>query len=100
MINIKGLNKARVLKALYNRSRAQGMGYLHPLHGTQMTYDQAQNLLGMADDKIPYIDYLWGRMLKVDISGDTLDPRLYDRDNGEGAAEEALLLEFTEPTNA
>lgn len=40
--------------------------------------------------KRPYFDYLKGRVMKVEIHGDTLDPRLYDRDNGEGAAERAL----------
>jgi hypothetical protein len=28
--------------------------------------------------------------MKVDLSGDDLDPRLYDRDNGEGAAVNAI----------
>lgn len=37
-----------------------------------------------------YFDYLKGRVMKVSISGDSLDPRLYDRDNGQGAAARAL----------
>ena len=28
--------------------------------------------------------------MKVDINGDEFDPRLFDRDNGEGAAEKAI----------
>ena len=35
-------------------------------------------------------DYLAGRVMKVELGGDTLDPWLYDRDNGRGAALEAL----------
>ena len=37
-----------------------------------------------------YFDYLYGRVLKVWIKGDELDSRLYNRDNGEGAAERAI----------
>jgi hypothetical protein len=37
-----------------------------------------------------YFDYLQGRVMKVSLEGDELDARLYDRDNGEGAAAEAI----------
>jgi hypothetical protein len=29
MVNIEGLNKAEVFKALYDNAKPQGMGYLH-----------------------------------------------------------------------
>lgn len=67
-IDIAGLNKADVLAALFNSFRPQGAGFLNVL-----TSDL-------------YFDYVLGRVLKVDLSGDSFDPRLYDRDNGEGAA--------------
>jgi hypothetical protein len=35
-------------------------------------------------------DYLRGRVIKCEISGDELDVRLYDRDNGPRAAEAAI----------
>lgn len=90
-INIKELNKAEVLAALYNNAKPQGMGFLH-YTPDNMTTKQAQELL---DKNITYFDYLKGRVMKVEISGDYLDPWLYDRDNGHGAAQEALnhLLE-------
>ena len=34
-----------------------------------------------------YIDRFNGRVIKADISGKTFDGRLYNRDNGNGAAE-------------
>ncbi len=37
-----------------------------------------------------YFDYLAGRVMKIDLSGDELDPRLYDRDLGQGAAERTI----------
>lgn len=52
-----------------------------------MTVEDAQKILegGQTD-----FDYLQGRVMKVDLSEDTLDPWLYDRDNGQGAAERAI----------
>lgn len=85
MIDISGLDKADVLAALYNGSRPQGLGVLH-FDPQPMTVKEARSLVETGT----YFDYLKGRVLKVDISGDALDPRLYDRDLGEGAAERAL----------
>ena len=41
------------------------------------------------DDDL-YFDHLHGRVMKVDINGDEFDPRLFDRNNGEGSAEKAI----------
>lgn len=84
-INIAGLDKAKVLIALYEHARAQGMGFLQAKN-EPMTEAEAKALLE-ADD---YFDYVHGRVMKVQISGDELNPRLYDRDNGFGAAEAAI----------
>lgn len=34
-----------------------------------------------------YFDYLKGRVMKVDLSKDEIETAMYDRDNGQGAAE-------------
>lgn len=94
-INLKGLNKAAVLAALYNASKPQGMGFLH-YDPTPMSVEEAEALL----KQCTYFDYLKGRVMKVDLKGDTLDPWGYDRDNGEGAAEAAIQsLQSTEDAN-
>lgn len=85
MINIKGMNKAEVLAKLFNASKAQGMGFLQQ-HGAEMTINEATEAIGNQT----YFDYFRGRVMKVDLSGDELDPFLYDRDNGPGAAQAAL----------
>lgn len=91
MIDIIGLDKARVFQVLYNNARAQGMGWLH-FDDNPMTEAQARELTdAMAARRDYRVDYYQGRVMKVDISGDSLDPRLYDRDNGDGAA--ARLIE-------
>lgn len=84
-ISLKGLNKGKVLAALYNASHPQGLGILH-FDPDPMTLEQAEFLLKRQTD----FDYLKGRVLKVDLSGDEFDPWLYDRDNGEGAAAAAI----------
>lgn len=84
-VDISGLDKAAVLAALYNRAKPQGMGMLH--------YDPApwSAVNALAYGRIDcYHDYVKGRVLKVDLSGDEFSPALYDRDNGTGAAAEAI----------
>lgn len=84
MVDIKGLDKARVLKALYDHSHPQGLGFLQA--GKTVTLEECAKLL----EENTYFDYLGGRVLKVDLSKDEFDPRLYDRDCGEGAAQRAV----------
>ena len=85
-IDISKFDKAAVLAALYNRARPQGLGILHYKSET-MTQDDAAALL----TKQKYFDYVRGRVMKVDLSGEVLRPGLYDRDNGTGAAQQALV---------
>lgn len=86
-ISLLGLDRAEVLAALYNASRPQGMGFMQ-YNPTPMTKEEAQRLLD-ADPRCNF-DYLKGRVMKVDLSGDEFSPWGYDRDNGPGAAEEAI----------
>lgn len=88
MINIKGLNKEAVLKALYDGSHTQGMGFLQAVPPGTVTVEHCQMLLNSTG--YPYFDYLYGRVIKVDLSGDSFDERLYDRDCGTGAAKRAV----------
>jgi len=85
MISLEGLNKADVLAALYNASRPQGMGFM-AYDKEPMGPEEAESLL--AD--YTYFDYLKGRVMKVDLGNDSLDPWGYDRDNGQGAAQRAI----------
>ncbi|MFH1367054.1 MAG: hypothetical protein ABIH38_03650 [Patescibacteria group bacterium] len=107
MISIAGLDKAAVLAALYNSSKPQGMGFMH-YDPTPMTPEDALCIIYFrGDDKTmmfsgdtPFVeppgpdnlnfDYLNGRVMKVDLSGDEFDPWGYDRDNGDGEAERVI----------
>lgn len=84
-ISLEGLDKAEVLAALYNASKPQGMGFLH-YDPEPMGTEEARSLL---EDRT-YFGYLKGRVMKIDLGGDTLDTRGYDRDNGEGSAAQAI----------
>ena len=121
-VNIKGLDKAEVLFALWRGSHAQGMSFLGMMGGG-LTLEKAQDMIhqiqidafkrsGEAPELTPenndeyiakfnawlktdpevqlYFDYVHGHVIKCDISGDEFDPRLYDRDCGEGRGEEVI----------
>lgn len=83
MVNIKGINKAALLAALYNGSFQQGMGVMHTRGRQQMSIEEAEELVAIEN----YFDYLHGRILKVDIGQDTLDTWAYNNDVGAMAAE-------------
>ena len=85
MIDLTGMDKADVLARLYNASSPQGMGWLHA-KAEPMGIDKARSLL----ERGAYFDYLHGRVMKVNLAGDQLNPALYDRDNGQGAALKAI----------
>ncbi len=86
MIKLNGMSRAAALAALYNASRPQGMGFMH-YDSTPMTEEQATELL----ERQTRFDYLAGRVMKVDLSKDEeFEERLYDRDNGQGAAQRAI----------
>jgi len=89
MIDISKISKAKILATLYNNSKPQGMGILH-FTPEDMTEVEAQTLLDSLPDDQRFFDYLKGRVMKIDLSGDTLDPWGYDRDNGKGAVAHAL----------
>ena len=85
-INIEGLDKVELLIALYNNARTQGIGRAPLRVEESMTRAQASILLMGRT----YFDYIDGRVLKVDLSSNTLDSWLYDRDNGKGVAEKII----------
>lgn len=110
VMNIAGLDRARVLRALWNASdgseRALRAAGIAPV-GRSMTVEQAQALLFVQRNRTDanrsdrfgvYFDYLSGRVLKtlIPFDDDELDLRLYDRDNGPGAGERAIRAEFSE----
>lgn len=87
-IDITGIPKAKVLAALFNASFQQGLGAMDPTGRSGMTTEDAE--AAIEESPGMYFDYLKGRVLKVRLDGDGFSPALFDRDNGEGAAERAI----------
>lgn len=90
VVSIAGLDKADVLAALYNNAKMQGLGISHAEGSMAMSREQAAHHLAGPGTWIGEpkgcFDYLNGRVMKVDLTGEAFDPRLYDRDNGDGKA--------------
>lgn len=93
-IDITGYDKAEVLAALYNASVPLGLGNLH-FKNEVMTVEQARDLL----KEQTYFDYLYGRVMKIDLSTNHVRFDLYNRDLGDGAFQTVLssLKKHREP---
>jgi hypothetical protein len=78
-VSIKGIDKVKLLHALWNRARPAAFfvlsGHMSP------GFDECAAKEAIRGT----IDYYCGRCIKTDLSGDIADPSLYDRDWGEGS---------------
>lgn len=92
-IDIRGIDKLKLLRALWQSAPG------NLATGCNTEFDENKAL-----DVIKHkIDYFCGRCLKIDISGDTVGPRLFNRNAGPNAFENILKKikskKFTKPTN-
>jgi hypothetical protein len=97
-LDIGGLDKAELLAGLYNRSRPLSLGFLEATR-EDMTVDQARKIIQQQGHRF---DYLNGRVMKINLGGDTLNPWGFDRDNGAGATQsvvQAIRAGQQPPTN-
>ncbi|MET9776180.1 hypothetical protein ABZ023_18300 [Streptomyces sp. NPDC006367] len=86
-IDISGLNKAKVLAALWNNAAPPPAHVTPNPRNFAMTAAEAAEILLREGAGF---DYLEDRLLKVNLSDDTFDPRGYDRDNGDGLAAQVI----------
>lgn len=84
-VDISNLNKAEILASLFNASRPLGMGFMQN-HCEAMSVEEAEELLKKATS----FDYVRGRVMKINLSGNELRTGLYNRDNGQDAAERVI----------
>lgn len=98
MIDIKGIEKGVLLHQLWRFSQAQGISYLG-LPIKPVNEDTFREIIKMYQDegRDLYFDYLMGKVMKIDISADEMDPWLYDRDNGVGQAQ--LVVNYIRQEN-
>lgn len=87
-INISGLDKRVLFSALYANAPVVGGGALHPLKNNPLT---DEDFIALENNNWD-VDYYHGHCMKIDISGDTMQPWLYDRNSQRPAAEIVAAL--------
>ena len=85
-VSIAGLDKADILRVLFNHAKPVGRGYLH-CQDQDMTKEKAAELV----EAFRYFDYVEGRPLKIDLRADELRVDLYDRNQGGAGTAERLI---------
>jgi hypothetical protein len=82
-VDITGIDKVELLRALHEGQVTAG--FFGGLPGPSFDECRASEAV-----KQGYIDYFCGRAIKTDISGDSADSFLYNRDAGNGTFEEIV----------
>lgn len=87
LISIRGIPKADLLEALWHRSKPAAW-----FADSKMPAPVFDRHSAVADAKRTgwRLDYIKGRVIKSDLSGDKVNPWGFDRDNGNGAFEECV----------
>jgi hypothetical protein len=91
-IDYNEIDEAVLIHALYHHTTAQGMGHLHDRSMLSLMEVQVELERYAINQGFLYIDYFFGRPLKLNL--DTRNKRfkanLYDRDAGAGIAENVV----------
>lgn len=90
-MNISDVCKVELFLNLYNRAKVQGKGVFQQKK-TPMTIEEARAYMQAVFENTGrvYFDYVYGRVMKIDLTDNEVSTHLYNRDNGQGAAEEVL----------
>lgn len=97
-IDISGLDKIEVFRALYAKASPQGRGFIKYAPG-DLTYDDARRILEAHRlcSECYNFDYVKGRSMKIGFDGDRIPATwLFNRGNGVGAAESVIAKLRTE----
>lgn len=86
-VNIAGLDKADLLMRAFNASKQQDMSMMDQRGRQDMTIKQAREI---ANQGPMNYDYLYGRVLKIDLTHDDVGTWAYNRDVGPGAFEKIV----------
>lgn len=95
VIDVSRIKRAKLLAGLFNNTKPFDPTKIdHNDLGRNLSVEEARTIiktrLAMDGKRGLYFDYLLGRPLKIDLSGDVIDPLLYNRYAGEGTAERVI----------
>ena len=86
-VNIEGIDRAKLVQELYKNAKSPGNGATIR-SSEELPLDVAKDLVGKD------MDYVAGRVMKIEVprasESNELDTFLYNRDNGENAAEKVV----------
>ena len=80
MVDIAGINKEVLLETLWNNSRP--IPFYRKYKVNPPNFDIKKAMKQVKDDG--YADYILGRLIKVNIESDSVDPEIYNENNGKG----------------
>ena len=83
-INIRELDRIELLKRMWTKTGSASFFMHNRLPSPAFPESGAEEAVS------GYIDYFGGKPIKTDLSKDSIDPWLYNRDAGQGALEEIV----------
>ena len=83
-VDIRGLDKMDLLEKLWDNQVPAGYFRMFDAPTPMFDVDEALAELTSRGALDMGVDYICGRAIKVDLMGDDVNPRMYDRDAGEG----------------
>jgi len=84
-VDISGIDKKMLLQSLYEYAKPLGMGIYHYTPNDTLPNQEMESILARG-----HIDYLHGRAMKINISGNSVNTFSYNRNHGENAAEKII----------
>src|SRR5437868_5478683 len=78
-VDIEGIDKEKLLWNLWKNSKPALFFIVNKIEPTD--YDQIKAKKAVDG----YIDCFCGKFIRCDLSGNSVDPSMYDRDNGQGS---------------
>lgn len=88
-VDISGLDKVALLHSLWKQHTK--MAAFYKSYPELLTASvELTDIKTALDGRRGYIDYLKGKSFKTDFSTDSVDPRGYDRENGDGSLKRAV----------
>lgn len=89
-VNIEGLDQRKLLRALWENTRPCSFFRRYPeIPPPYYNEDEVDKMI--TDGKV-WVDYLFGRCIKISLKDKQVNPAFYDEDAGEGTFERVVAI--------